>query len=101
MYSISLCKSNWPYVSIYNRARNEGISFRRIYLQLDEGTLRFNAGQVLSNDYFLLRLTSSVQGLQYFLDNRLLDDTCNEISQFIHHTRKLRSTEKRKLLQSR
>lgn len=44
----SLCKSNWAYASIYNRARQEGISFRKIYLQLDEGTLRFNAGQVIS-----------------------------------------------------
>jgi hypothetical protein len=42
-----LCKSNWAYASIYNRARDEGISFRKIYLQLDEGTLRFNAGQVI------------------------------------------------------
>lgn len=41
-----LCKSNWAYVSVYRRARAEGTSFRRIYLQLDEGTLRFNAGQV-------------------------------------------------------
>jgi hypothetical protein len=42
-----LCKSNWGYASVYNRARSDGISFRRIYLQLDEGTLRFNAGQVI------------------------------------------------------
>jgi F-box protein 8 len=82
---LGLCKSNWAYASIYNRARDEGISFRKIYLQLDEGTLRFNAGQ----------------GLQYFIDNKLLDDTCEEISKFIHNTRKLRANERRKLLQSR
>ncbi|CAF0893820.1 unnamed protein product [Rotaria sordida] len=82
---LSLCKSNWAYASIYNRARNGGISFRKVYLQLDEGTLRFNAGQ----------------GLQYFIENELLDDTCEEISKFIHNTRKLRATEKRKLLQAR
>ena len=51
LYFVSLCKSNWTYASIYNRARSEGISFRTIYLQLDEGTLRFNAGQVRSNDH--------------------------------------------------
>lgn len=80
-----LCKSNWPYASIYRRARDEGISFRKIYLQLDEATLRFNAGQ----------------GFQYFIDNQLLDNNCEEISKFIHNTRKLRSEEKRKLLQTR
>ncbi|CAF1214684.1 unnamed protein product [Adineta ricciae] len=82
---LGLCKSNWGYASVYKRARDEGISFRRIYLQLDEGTLRFNAGQ----------------GLQYFLENRLIDDVCEEICQFFHNTRKLRSVEKRKLLQTR
>ncbi|CAF4377826.1 unnamed protein product, partial [Adineta steineri] len=82
---LGLCKSNWAYTSVYKRAHSEGISFRRIYLQLDEGTLRFNAGQ----------------GLQYFIENRLLDDTCEEICNFIHNTRKLRASEKRKLLQTR
>lgn len=47
---LGLCKSNWAHASIYRRARDEGISFRKIYLQLDEGTLRFNAGQVRSID---------------------------------------------------
>lgn len=82
---LGLCKSNWGYASVYNRARTEGVSFRKIYLELDEGTLRFNAGQ----------------GLEYFLDKDLLDNTCEEISKFIHNTHKLRATEKRKLLQTR
>lgn len=85
MLWLGLCKSNWGYVSVYNRARTEGVSFRKIYLELDEGTLRFNAGQ----------------GLEYFLDKDLLDNTCEEISKFIHNTHKLRATEKRKLLQTR
>ncbi|CAF3668000.1 unnamed protein product [Rotaria socialis] len=82
---LGLCKSNWAYASIYSRARGEGISFRKIFLQLDEGTLRFNAGQ----------------GLQYFIENRLLDDSCEELTKFIHNTRKLRAGEKRRLLQTR
>lgn len=82
---LGLCKSNWAHASIYRRARDEGISFRKIYLQLDEGTLRFNAGQ----------------GLHYFIENRLIDDTCTEIAQFVHNTRKLHATERRKLLQTR
>lgn len=85
MLWLGLCKSNWGYVSVYNRAHTEGVSFRKIYLELDEGTLRFNAGQ----------------GLEYFLDKDLLDNTCEEISKFIHNTHKLRATEKRKLLQTR
>jgi len=82
---LGLCKSNWGYASIYSRAQRDGISFRKIYLKLDEGTLTFNAGQ----------------GIRYFIENNLIDDTCDEISKFIHNTRKLNSMEKRKLLQNR
>ncbi|CAF1131798.1 unnamed protein product [Rotaria sordida] len=85
MLWLGLCKSIWSYASVYKRAHREGISFRKIYLQLDEGTLRFNAGE----------------GLKYFIENKLLDDTCEEISRFIHNTRKLHTIEKRKLLQER
>ncbi|CAF3153024.1 unnamed protein product [Rotaria socialis] len=82
---LGLCKSMWGYASVYKRANHERISFRKIYLQLDEGTLRFNAGE----------------GLMYMIENRLIDDTCEEISKFIHHTHKLRTLEKRKLLKER
>ncbi|CAF0756108.1 unnamed protein product [Didymodactylos carnosus] len=79
--------SNWAYASIYSRARRENISFRRIYLALDEGTLTFNANYA--------------QGLNYFIEHNLIDDDAMEIGKFIHNTRKLKITEKRKLLQNR
>lgn len=41
--STRLCKSTWGHCSIYNRRLPAGFSYRRLYLQLDEGSLTFNA----------------------------------------------------------
>uniref|UniRef100_F7C155 F-box protein 8 n=1 Tax=Ornithorhynchus anatinus TaxID=9258 RepID=F7C155_ORNAN len=38
-----LCKSTWGHCSIYNKNPPLGFSFRRLYMQLDEGSLTFNA----------------------------------------------------------
>uniref|UniRef100_A0A3B3WMZ8 F-box domain-containing protein n=1 Tax=Poecilia mexicana TaxID=48701 RepID=A0A3B3WMZ8_9TELE len=38
-----LCKSTWGHCSIYNKRLPAGFSYRRLYLQLDEGSLTFNA----------------------------------------------------------
>lgn len=39
----SLCRSQWGHVSAYRRRREEGFSFRSLYMQLDEAQLTFNA----------------------------------------------------------
>lgn len=38
-----LCKSTWGHCSIYNKNPPIGFSFRKLYMQLDEGSLTFNA----------------------------------------------------------
>lgn len=38
-----LCKSTWGHCSIYSKNPPLGFSFRKLYLQLDEGSLTFNA----------------------------------------------------------
>ncbi|TSX30739.1 F-box only protein 8 [Bagarius yarrelli] len=38
-----LCKSTWGHCSIYNRLLPPGFSYRKLYMQLDEGSLTFNA----------------------------------------------------------
>uniref|UniRef100_A0A5G2QTQ4 F-box protein 8 n=1 Tax=Sus scrofa TaxID=9823 RepID=A0A5G2QTQ4_PIG len=38
-----LCKSTWGHCSIYNKNPPLGFSFRKLYMQLDEGSLTFNA----------------------------------------------------------
>ena len=43
----SLCRSQWPHVSAYRRRHEDGFSFKKLYLQLDEATLTFNADPVL------------------------------------------------------
>ena len=44
----SLCYAHWGYTSIYLRTRNSNLinsnfSYHKLYLQLDEGTVTFNA----------------------------------------------------------
>lgn len=38
-----LCKSTWGHCSIYNKNPPLGFSFRKLYMQLDEGSHTFNA----------------------------------------------------------
>jgi hypothetical protein len=42
-YVYRLCKSTWGHCSIYNKNPPLGFSFRKLYMQLDEGSLTFNA----------------------------------------------------------
>lgn len=42
-YFYRLCKSTWGHCSIYNKNPPLGFSFRKLYMQLDEGSLTFNA----------------------------------------------------------
>lgn len=100
----SLCKSEWGYASIYEKihyfrpcaATSQGqessnlnmvkrISFRRIFLQLDEATLTFNADWK--------------KGLEYLFRENLLEDNPMEIAKFINSTKKLNSGQKEKLFQ--
>lgn len=70
-----LCREQWGYATIYTTCHQgdiKNISFRRIYLQLDEGTLTFNA------DAFM--------GMDYFFKSGILVDDPGEIAQFLHHT---------------
>ncbi|KAI0212830.1 F-box only protein 8 [Lamellibrachia satsuma] len=69
----SLCRSQWPHVSAYQRRYEDGFSFKRLYMQLDEATLTFNADPAL--------------GLEYLLRENLVDDTAEEIAQFLHTAR--------------
>uniref|UniRef100_A0A3B4AAG7 SEC7 domain-containing protein n=1 Tax=Periophthalmus magnuspinnatus TaxID=409849 RepID=A0A3B4AAG7_9GOBI len=70
-----LCKSTWGHCSIYNRTLPEGFSYRRLYLQLDEGCLTFNA--------------NPQEGIGYFLSKGILVDHPTELAKFIFYTRRL------------
>lgn len=83
----SLCVSQWGYASIYAMPKEPGFSYRRLYLQLDEGTVTFNADAEL--------------GMQYFISQRLVRDMPLEIARFLHHTQLLNSRQMRLYLQSR
>lgn len=84
----SLCKSTWGYASCYNKSLNlkdmEEISFRKIFMQLDEATLTFNA-------------IGWKKGLEYLFREKLLEDKPLEIAKFINSTTKLSSEQKEKL----
>ncbi|XP_047573370.1 F-box only protein 8 isoform X1 [Lutra lutra] len=51
-----LCKSTWGHCSIYNKNPPLGFSFRKLYMQLDEGSLTFNANpeELQISDYRIL-----------------------------------------------
>ncbi|KFM81789.1 F-box only protein 8, partial [Stegodyphus mimosarum] len=83
----SLCRSQWGYASIYCRKKSSNFSYHQLYLQLDEGTITFNA------DAFM--------GMDYFVKHQLVDDNPQEIARFIHNTRTLNIRQKRLYLNSR
>uniref|UniRef100_A0A8C0TE22 F-box only protein 8 n=1 Tax=Canis lupus familiaris TaxID=9615 RepID=A0A8C0TE22_CANLF len=70
-----LCKSTWGHCSIYNKNPPLGFSFRKLYMQLDEGSLTFNA--------------NPEEGVNYFMSKGILDDSPKEIAKFIFCTRTL------------
>ncbi|XP_068607266.1 F-box only protein 8 [Brachionichthys hirsutus] len=70
-----LCKSTWGHCSIYNRKLPAGFSYRRLYLQLDEGCLTFNA--------------NPEEGITYFMSKGILVDNAAELAKFIFCTRRL------------
>ncbi|KAF8790107.1 F-box only protein 8 like protein [Argiope bruennichi] len=78
----SLCRSQWGYASIYSKQKSScHFSYHHLYLQLDEGTVTFNA------DAFM--------GMDYFIKHQLIDDNPKEIAHFIYSTRTLNVRQKR------
>ncbi|KAM9477697.1 F-box only protein 8 [Clarias gariepinus] len=70
-----LCKSTWGHCSIYNRLLPLGFSYRKLYMQLDEGSLTFNA--------------NPQEGIAYLMSKSILMDHPKEIAKFIFYTRML------------
>lgn len=70
-----LCKSTWGHCSIYNRRLPPGFSYRKLYMQLDEGSLTFNA--------------NPLEGITYLMSKGILVDHPKEIAKFIFYTRML------------
>ncbi|KAI7810985.1 F-box only protein 8 [Triplophysa rosa] len=70
-----LCKSTWGHCSIYNRRLPSGFSYRKLYMELDEGSLTFNA--------------NLQEGISYFMSRGILVDHPKEIAKFIFYTRML------------
>lgn len=82
-----LCKEQWGYASVYRKLNQPNVSFRQIYLLLDEGTLTFNA--------------DSFMGMEYFFKHGLLDNHPAEIARFFHNTNALNRRELRNYLDAR
>lgn len=83
-----LCKTTWPFCSAYtNGVLNRGMSYRHLYLRLDEARLTFNA--------------DAFEGINYLFKFQLLDDNLEDISNFLHYSCGLDPIQKRRLLESR
>ncbi|XP_069797170.1 F-box only protein 8 isoform X2 [Narcine bancroftii] len=70
-----LCKSTWGHCSIYYRVHPSGLNYRQLYMQLDEGSLTFNA--------------NPHEGIGYIFRKGILDNVPKEIAKFIFYTRTL------------
>jgi len=70
-----LCKSSWKFCSAYGSWKKQGKSFKRLFLLLDEGSLTFN--------------TEPEWGIQYLVDNGVLENSGNHIAKFFHQTNQL------------
>nr|XP_012626143.1 F-box only protein 8 isoform X1 [Microcebus murinus]XP_012626144.1 F-box only protein 8 isoform X1 [Microcebus murinus] len=105
-----LCKSTWGHCSIYNKNPPLGFSFRKLYMQLDEGSLTFNANpderkprpeinasfphktnrvNLLQAVVPFFRIGLKTCGVNYFMSKGILDDSPKEIAKFIFCTRTL------------
>jgi len=71
----SLCKSSWKFCSAYDYWKQQGKSFKRLFLLLDEGSLSFN--------------TEPEWGIQYLIDNGVLENSGKHIAKFFHQTNQL------------
>lgn len=83
----SLAKSTWGYVSAYKRKHQENLSFRQLYMLLDEGTCLFNF--------------DPHQGMRYFVTHNLLEDSVDDIAKFINCSGVLYGPSVREYLNSR
>lgn len=70
-----LCKSSWGFCSAYQCWKMQGKSFKRLFLLLDEGSLTFN--------------TEPEWGIQYLVDNGVLENSGQHIAKFFHQTNQL------------
>lgn len=83
---LGLCRDSWGYTSAY-RKKPSGLTYKRIYLLLDEASLTFNF------DPF--------EGARYLFEHGLLNDNPMEIARFLHHTKRIRPARKREYLDQR
>jgi len=83
----SLCRSNWGYTSIYKRRDNEkALSWRKLYLILDEGSITFNADPLM--------------GMDYFFSRNIIEKNPLKIAKFFYYSKVLKRSHIRRYLQA-
>lgn len=83
----SLAKSTWGYCSAYKRKYQGKLSFRELYMLLDEGTCLFNY--------------DPHQGMLYFIAHNILEDSVVEVAKFINCSGVLNGKSVREYLNTR
>ncbi|KAK4470301.1 hypothetical protein MN116_005868 [Schistosoma mekongi] len=84
----SLCKASWPFCSAYtNGVLHFELSFRQLYLKLDEARLTFNA--------------DAFEGMAYIFRHRLVDDNTDDLVNFFSYTSGLDPSQRRRYLETR
>ncbi|CAL8068882.1 unnamed protein product [Calicophoron daubneyi] len=84
---LRLCHQTWPFCSAYKSDCTTKITYRQLYLRLDEARLTFNA--------------DAFEGFEYLKKYGLLVDSDEDIVAFFHTAPGLDPVQKRRFLQSR
>lgn len=85
---MGLCKASWGYTSIYRYINNPvKLSYRRLYLLLDEASLTFNG--------------NPFEGEEYLFKRGIMDNNALDMAKFLHFTNKIKPDKKREYLDRR
>lgn len=70
----SLCRSQWGYASIYSKQKSDcHFSYHHLYLQLDEGTVTFNADAFMVIILCIKYLKFAIFSLQFCFSSSTFD----------------------------
>lgn len=83
-----LCRTYWPFCSAYENWREKpDLSFRILFLRLDEARLTFNS--------------DAFEGMRYLHENKILNDDVQHIALYLHVTPGLNPDQKRRYLEAK
>ncbi|XP_061164280.1 F-box only protein 8-like [Saccostrea echinata] len=85
---MGLCKASWGYASVYKYIRQPvKLSYKKLFLLLDEASLTFNG--------------NPFEGEEYLFKRGIMENNALEMAKFLHFTNKIKPDKKREYLDMR